>query len=423
MLRFSDIFVTQNEQSHSTQNVLLLSNNANTNKSCDDGKFFYAQKIDTSSIEKSKKSHNNDKQIVFQDTNMMIGDNDEKNDNDIESEIERYTNCIKELINLMKMKKMPKEDLVELVKHETLHFCSKKVELLHDHMVKEYQTTEIKGEIEIETKQEKYKEYFPAIKSFLTMNDIQDINPKIKIGPNCFVPLNNVIRKYNIIEHDRIPELKNCFGVRAIKNIPKYTVLGQYIGVLTLKDEYNTIYNDSSDECLFNTYNFDIPLNVWINNELHEKIFGYRFKQKNCRKTKRNKKKKVEQKSEFELKYPINKTFTVVCDALRLHKKMKDICPFMFVNDCRKDINMKKPTYDDFKYWNIEYVTCYDFNSWPRIFIVTRCDIKCGQELYGYYGENFGISMAAKIRRDEDKEILNNKIQEIEQKLNSIVCD
>merc|ERR1712150_54310 len=59
-----------------------------------------------------------------------------------------------------------------------------------------------------------------------------------------------------------------------------------------------------------------------------------------------------------------------------------------FVNDCRADIDKHKLSKEDERYYNVEYVGM-KVNGWPQTYLVTRRDIKAGEELMTFYGKEF----------------------------------
>merc|ERR1712154_415557 len=58
----------------------------------------------------------------------------------------------------------------------------------------------------------------------------------------------------------------------------------------------------------------------------------------------------------------------------------KDKNLLVFVNDCRRNIKEKKPTFEDEKDWNCCFRKAF-VNGWPMVVMVTRRDIQKGDEL------------------------------------------
>merc|ERR1719385_619162 len=71
------------------------------------------------------------------------------------------------------------------------------------------------------------------------------------------VHLSAVIEKFEISEHPRIPVLNGQFGIRARRDIPCSTCLGQYIGGELLQDAFDKIFDGAGNEYDHNLYSFD----------------------------------------------------------------------------------------------------------------------------------------------------------------------
>ena len=206
-------------------------------------------------------------------------------------------------------------------------------------------------------------------------------------------PLHKLVQTF-ILKHHRIAQLNGQTGVRALENIPSGTVLGQYLGVLTLEEEYQSIYADTTECSDYDLYSSTISLNHNLDEEMYRKMFGTERKIKKENKPKRNQKVKPMGFS--------NHSFKIVIDALRLDRERKGLSPFMYMNDVRENIHSKVPSTEDEVHWNIKYVTVY-INDWPATFVVTRRDVKKGEELCWFYGEGYGGMLLAKERRKRDR--------------------
>ena len=159
-----------------------------------------------------------------------------------------------------------------------------------------------------------------------------------------------VLEEFVISKPHRIPSLIGQKGLRAKRNIPRNTCLGQYVGVTYLKDEYLQIFENSSEIYLRNMYAFDLKVDV------------------------------------------DGKEVELVLDGYALSRMIGESGHLIRINDCRLDIHQQLPSNDDGNFENVEIVEC-KVNGWPVVFVVSSSDINAGDELCAWFGENFGDAM------------------------------
>ena len=82
-----------------------------------------------------------------------------------------------------------------------------------------------------------------------------------------------------------------------------------------------------------------------------------------------------------------------------------------YVNDCRADIDDTKPTKDDHKYYNVEFVGM-KVNGWPQTYLIAKRDIKKGEELMTYYGTEFSNAITMKMEEETRKKRRKARIDE-----------
>ena len=87
--------------------------------------------------------------------------------------------------------------------------------------------------------------------------------------------------------------------------------------------------------------------------------------------------------------------FSIVLDGY----SMRDKCPLVYINDCRKDMRIPHPTSEDNKYENIDYVTAY-VRGWPQIFAITNRVIPAGTELLVNHRDYIDVLVADQQRND-----------------------
>ena len=78
----------------------------------------------------------------------------------------------------------------------------------------------------------------------------------------------------------------------------------------------------------------------------------------------------------------------LVLDGYAMIPMVKESGHLMRINDCRLDIHQPQPSDDDREFENLRIVQC-TVNGWPAVFMVTSKDIGAGDELFGWFGEDF----------------------------------
>ena len=96
---------------------------------------------------------------------------------------------------------------------------------------------------------------------------IDYLNPLIKIKDNV-LKLNDIVSKLKIQKGYRIPELEGKYGVFAEQDIPKYKILGRYIGYECTNKEWEDIFNYTNSDARHGEYlfSFDIDEKMDKNN-------------------------------------------------------------------------------------------------------------------------------------------------------------
>eukprot|EP01084_Bolivina_argentea_P126516 223999_1 len=226
------------------------------------------------------------------------------------------------------------------------------------------------------------------IELFLTMNinDNNNINP---MTTNKLL-LNQSVEKYIIRLPHRSPSLEGQYGVRAIIDIPKQTVLSRYIGFEMSNREWNNCF-DYSNKDMFHAqylYTFDLDLDLECNDNGEDKR-------------------------------------SVTIDPIEGGKSELLV---LYINDCRKDILTANMSHDDNKHRNCKFVLIKN-KGWPSVFIVTTKNVRNGQELFIDYGKDFWLlsseshrwnKIIEKVRQLSKQNIIKNvKIHDLH---NGIEC-
>eukprot|EP01083_Nonionella_stella_P155120 500669_1 len=148
----------------------------------------------------------------------------------------------------------------------------------------------------------------------------------------------------NISKPCRVPNMVGSFGVRAKMNIPKDIVLCRYVGFEMTNTEWAEVFDFSNEEALNGMYLYSF--------ELDDKR-------------------------------------SITIDPIYGGKKQ---LAGLYINDCRKDINISQRTQDDIHHQNCQFkVTLW--KGWPIVFIVTIKDISKGQELLVDYSAAYWAAM------------------------------
>lgn len=186
-----------------------------------------------------------------------------------------------------------------------------------------------------------------AIQTFVVMNDIGNVNPRIKLGRHSIMKLEEVLSFGEIGQCEHLPKLVGQKGTFAKVDIPRGVILGQYVGNEMLKEEFQKIYDGTKEELEHLTFMHGQRLTV---NEAEMDIYidGYAA----CRTS-----------------------------------------PLLFVNDGRVDI-MQEATAEDRARMNTEYVGCL-VNGWPMVLVRTTKEIRKGHPLWIDYGSNYGLVLDA----------------------------
>lgn len=267
------------------------------------------------------------------------------------------------------------------------------VEELRERVTGKYDTSKWK----IEGDEDLY-DYFDSILSFLNENEENVVIPNVLFPNEERMNMSKedsddddddeeneyltrlqteCLEKFRITNNVRVPSLNGQFGVRATMNIPKSTVVGQYIGVEYLESEFHAAYAGTTESALKNIYAFN--LSVGDNPTNSNKANG---RNQNVPK--------------------------IVIDAHGFECDAKGDKPMLiFVNDCRSDISVTK-TSEDEKVENVLFAKV-SLNGWPSIFVITKRNILRGEELFGFYGNDYFHALKEK----ELQERIRNRNQTI----------
>eukprot|EP01083_Nonionella_stella_P067426 178332_1 len=191
------------------------------------------------------------------------------------------------------------------------------------------------------------------IAKHIQMNGVHNCAPKILINKNDTVNAKDLMEVYNIHEH-RVKALMHQVGVRAKRNIPKGTVIGQYTGTQYLSDEFERIFEHSTEYDTRNMYAFDATM--YVPSDMGN-----------------------------------DRSYEIIIDGYDQSKTNQ----LIYINDCRKDIDIENPTKEDMKYWNCSFRTLY-VSGCPAVYVLSRRDIRKGEELNTYYGARYGTTIRSK---------------------------
>jgi len=206
---------------------------------------------------------------------------------------------------------------------------------------------------------------FDAILSFLNENEEDVVAPFVLIGgeneESAPLPQSSVVEKYTIVESARCPSLKGQFGLRAKCRIPAATVLGQYTGVEYLEEEFHEIYA-GANEALARKNIYAFTLSVTNRPSTRAESVGGTGAEEAHR---------------------------IVVDALAFDRDENGNKPLLiYINDCRRDISQTGKSGEDEQAENVHFAKV-SLNGWPSIFVVTKRDIMAGEQILGFYGNDY----------------------------------
>merc|ERR1712129_337485 len=97
----------------------------------------------------------------------------------------------------------------------------------------------------------------------------------------------------------------------------------------------------------------------------------------------------------------IDETMMFIIDPLIGEWKPNELI-LRFVNDCRADIDEKKVTVEDERFYNVEYCG-FKVNGWPQTYMIAKRDIDKGEMLMTSYGAAFPLALKTKNEEDLKK--------------------
>ena len=274
-----------------------------------------------------------------------------------------------------------------------------------------------------------WNDYASSILQFVSENGIYNKNPHILISKNGQIfrkiEQNETVEAYTISNHPRIPALNGQKGLKSKVSLPMFTVIGQYIGIETNNTEYDGCYYGTTEGAFVDKYAFEINIypefkdenmeaetnnnNTNNDNNNNNNNNNDNYDSNNDNSTYNNITKETEMENEMKNEDKSNKDFKLVIDPIRMERDEGTKNVMLHINDCRKNINHSKPTPDDEKEQNVEFVEAY-VNDWPMLFVVTCQKVKQNSELTGYYGSNYGEVVSGeqkytKLMKHNGKEI------------------
>eukprot|EP01084_Bolivina_argentea_P093108 167481_1 len=284
----------------------------------------------------------------------------------------------------------PRLDSIEFVKHEGTadginYKHTKGVDRLKKSIRSQYDTSKwkIAGD-------EALYVYFDSILAFLNENEENVVIPQIlmpKRGRNPMdvdnedenyrlISQSECLEKYRIVNDVRVPVLNGEHGVRCLMDIPQHTVVGQYCGVEYLESEFHNAFIGTRENVEKNIYAFTLM------------VGGHRSG------------------SESPQGNTPTPTKKIVIDAHGFHMNAPNGTKplLLYINDCRADISAKHKTQDDEKHENVMFCKV-SLNGWPSIFVITKRVAKKGEQLLGFYGNDYWDA----VQEKELQETIRNR--------------
>ena len=245
---------------------------------------------------------------------------------------------------------------------------TEKVKMLYDQQTMEYEEDEDIIHIEqhdIEQDRNISKVIKTSLIKYLEIdgNRKEFRNPTIIIDKKQY-ERNDIIERRVLDDNYPIPALRGGYGTLTnTRNIPKNTIIGEYMGSMTTEDEWTEIFADSRKDISNRSYVFSFEVTT---NEGIERIF--------------------------------------IDPIESIMDKGDDPMVLLYITDIRTDIMIKEPTKRDKKRENARFLVV-KVNGWPRVFVITTKNIPKNREILIDYGEGFCDLLWDQIRW---KRILNS---------------
>lgn len=299
----------------------------------------------------------------------------------------------------------PRHHLVSLVKQESgennvqRDKCTKSVDRLRAEIVKRKNIDLENWNIEAD---KEFNSYLDSILNYLMANDENGFAPALFLGSESEKQHNQseFIEKFGIDNNHRISQLNGRMGLRAKRDLPENTVLGQYCGIEYLLKEFEDVYNGTKQGDLKNIYAFNLEVLM--------------PKQQNNNNNNIGNGNGNDDNGDLNMgnnEYIEGKKYQIVIDALLDINNTNNRILLTYINDCRSDISGESMQNNDKAYENIKFVKVF-VNGWPMIFVVTSRDIKQNDEIMGYYGKEYGLAIQAKKRMNDIRQARGDHIDQ-----------
>ena len=234
-----------------------------------------------------------------------------------------------------------------------LSIFDKKCNSLRKFVEKQYdqQYLALKAEKDVDRK------YLSSIRKYIEMNESADRKyHRVMIG-DAVEYQSEVIGKYEVSDHPRVPSLNGDHGLKSRVFIPKHTVIGDYPGKYWIEHHLDVLarthlYNK------INRYGFNGQVVVKI---AMDQVRYYESSQCDDLNGDSDRGFNTDSNVDFHTEPPRKKrkkdevkhTFRIVLDGHSVSSKGM-LC---FMNDCRSNMEVLEPTEEDEQYWNVAFVT------------------------------------------------------------------
>lgn len=242
--------------------------------------------------------------------------------------------------------------------------------------------------------QDEHVKYEQNIENFLNVNGEQCFDPHIYIKHYKWLNINNVV-SISTVTDCHVTQLNGQYGVYALMDIPRGTVISQYCGAELSPDESHQLIDNTLEEINHRQYSLDI--------EFDEEILKL-LKKKN------------------ELLY--NKVFHdwenpgLIIDVYSLGQGNLSQLPnyshlaAACINDPRQNIKLPDTTTTDKQMVNCVFVPG-TVNNWPSSFVVTIKNIHKGEQLWIDYGDRYHLLYQLIDEQQQKRDYFESLIKKI----------
>lgn len=222
--------------------------------------------------------------------------------------------------------------------------------------------------------------------------------------PTDLVEQRKAMEVFTVQFNERSPALIGQRGLKALIRIPRGTVIGEYFGREFLENEFEDIYGGTKEYIDINQYaqGAKVDIEIPVSKLAHFENFGGNL-------TEEVSDGKNESDGNGNEEMMVHE-FRMLIDGLNVESKVKAM--LIYINDCRRNIFRADKVGDDELVQNVELMTVY-FNGWPKIFGIATKDIEQNEEMFTFYGKEYGYTEQDKARHAKNMRFQRQNVKRV----------